>query len=229
MAQQFDGNARAVFFDLDGTLVDTAPDMVVALQEVQRANDVEPVSYQLGRSHVSNGAMGLLKLAFPDRTVEPDGALVCDFLELYKQRVCVNSRVFDGIGELLLSLDNAGISWGVVTNKPTYLTLPIMQQLKLTERSACIVCGDTLPTRKPDPATLLHASEIANVSPADSIYVGDALRDIEAGDNAGMATIAVGYGYIVQDDDPRAWGADQFAANTEELVKIIRKAVNLDA
>lgn len=228
MSPLFNGNARAVFFDLDGTLVDTAPDMVHALQDIQRDYGVEPVSYQLGRSHVSNGAVGLLTLAFPEEEIVPNGPLMCDFIARYKSRVCDESNVFEGVDELLESLDEVGIPWGVVTNKPAHLTLPIMQELRLTERSACIVSGDTLPTRKPDPATLLYACELTNVEPGDCIYVGDASRDIEAGENAGMATIAVGYGYIVSTDDPRAWGADLFAPDTQELVKIVRKAVNLD-
>ena len=229
MSPLFHGNARAVFFDLDGTLVDTAPDMVAALQELQRANAVEPVAYPLGRSQVSNGAMGLLSLAFPGEKILPDGALMCEFIARYKDRVCVNSKVFDGLDAMLASLDAANIPWGVVTNKPGHLSLPIMDALQLSQRSATLVSGDTLPTRKPDPATLLHACKQAQVSPSDCIYVGDAARDIEAGINAGMATIAVGYGYIVKEDDPRAWGADIYAADTQELVQIIYKAVNLDA
>ena len=122
MSPLFHGNARAVFFDLDGTLVDTAPDMVAALQEVQRANAVEPVAYPLGRSQVSNGAMGLLSLAFPGEKILPDGALMCEFIARYKDRVCVNSKVFDGLDAMLASLDAANIPWGVVTNKPGHLT-----------------------------------------------------------------------------------------------------------
>ena len=229
MSQLFYGSTRAVFFDLDGTLVDTAPDMVSALQELQRVMEVEPVGYALGRSHVSNGAMGLLGLAFPDETIRPDGPLMCDFIARYKSRVCEDSDVFPHLEAMLQAFDEATIPWGVVTNKPAHLAIPIMEQLQLAERSACTVSGDTLPTRKPDPATLLHACELAQVAAEDCIYVGDASRDIEAGVNAGMATVAVGYGYNVEGDDPRSWGADKFAASTEELVQILRKAVSLDS
>ena len=227
MSDLFQGGARAVFFDLDGTLVDTAPDMVTALQAMQRAADIEPVAYELGRSQVSNGAMGLLTLAFPDQVVVPNGPLMCEFIALYKSQVCVDSHIFPGLEVLLDGMDNENIPWGVVTNKPAHLTMPIMETLHLADRSACIVSGDTLPTRKPDPATLVHACELADVAPADCLYIGDASRDIEAGSNAGMATVAVGYGYVAADDDPRSWGADQFARDTQELVTIIRKAVNL--
>ena len=227
MSDLFYGNTEAVFFDLDGTLVDTAPDMVNALQELQSANGVEPVAFELGRSHVSNGAIGLLTLAFPDELITPDSALMDDFLERYTEQVCDKSTVFEGLDDLLLTLDDAGIPWGVVTNKPTHLAMPIMDMLNLADRSACTVCGDTLPTRKPDPAPLFHACTLTDVAPEDCIYVGDALRDIEAGSNAGMATVAAGYGYITAEEDPRDWGADEFAGDSQELVQMVLKAVNL--
>jgi len=224
----FCGGARAVFFDLDGTLADTAPDMVAALQALQRDTGIAPMPYDLGRSQVSNGAVGLLSTAFPHETITVDSALLCDFIDRYKRRVCEETQVFPGLDDLLLTLEGAAIPWGVVTNKPEHLTHPIMEQLGLADRSVSIVCGDTLPTRKPDPATLLLASEHAAVAADDCIYVGDASRDIEAGKNAGMGTIAVGYGYIAADDDPLSWRADQYAENVAELVQILRKAVNLD-
>lgn len=229
MNQLLDGNAQAIFFDLDGTLVDTAPDMVAALQELQRTYDVEPVTYSLGRSHVSNGAMGLLTLAFPNEDLEPDCALMCEFIDLYKEQVCDKSKLFAGLEPLLAQLDAAAIPWGVVTNKPAHLTDPIMAMLGLAERSVCTVSGDTLPYRKPDPAPLLHACQMADLSPDECVYVGDASRDIEAGVNAGMATIAAAYGYIVNTDDPRDWGADEIVGDPAELVQMLLKAVNLAA
>lgn len=220
-------DAKGVFFDLDGTLVDTAPDMVAALQDLQRSQDVEPVSYALGRSHVSNGAMGLLSLAFPERVITPQHPLLCEFIDRYKARLCDASRLFAGLDTLLDTLDSAGLPWGVVTNKPAHLTDPIMAALGLADRSVCTISGDTLPTRKPDPAQLLHACELSNLRPQACLYVGDAVRDIEAGQRAGMTTIAVGYGYIVDSDDPRSWGADVYADDPAELAQIILKAVNL--
>ena len=203
--------------------------MVAALQELQKANGVDPVPYELGRSHVSNGAMGLLTLAFPDEFITPDSDLMCDFIERYTEQVCDKSTIFEGLDELLLALDDADIPWGVVTNKPAHLTAPIMDMLNLADRSASTVSGDTLPTRKPDPAPLYYACTLADVLPQDCIYVGDALRDIEAGSNAGMATVAAGYGYILADDNPRDWGADEFAGDSHELVQIVLKAVNLSS
>lgn len=228
MSELFEGSARAILFDLDGTLVDTAPDMVAALQDLQRNSGIDPVPYAQGRSQVSNGAMGLLKLAFPNVSITPDSALMCDFIARYKARVCEKSCIFAGLDGLLISLDERGTPWGVVTNKPGHLTNPIMHALGLAARSATTVSGDTLPTRKPDPATLLHACREIGIAAVECIYVGDAQRDIEAGRNAGMATVAVGYGYTAADDSPHEWDADRFAADVPELVSIVRKAVKLD-
>ena len=222
------GNIKAVFFDLDGTLVDTAPDMVGALQDLQKSYGIEPVPYDLGRSHVSNGAVGLLSIAFPDEVVTPESSLLCEYIDRYTAQVCIKSVLFDGIGALLDRLDDASCPWGVVTNKPSHLTEPILEKLMLAERSVCTISGDTLAARKPDPAQLLHACKLVGVTTDECIYVGDAERDIEAGRRAGIATIAAGYGYIVAEDDPHSWGADEFAVDTDELAQIVLKAVNLD-
>ncbi len=216
-----------VLFDLDGTLVDTAPDMVATLQEMQRAHGYEPVPYELGRSYVSNGAMGLLRVGFADIDEDGRAGMVGEYVERYAERLCEESSVFAGLDTLLDSLDAAGCPWGVVTNKPEHLTNPLLEQLGLTSRIACAVSGDTLPVRKPEPEPLLLGCDIAGIEVHRSIYVGDAARDIEAGLRAGAATIAAGYGYITEDDDPREWGADLIAVNTEELTQIVLKAVNL--
>ena len=224
-----DGYFDAVLFDLDGTLVDTAPDMVAVLQAMQSAHDVEPVPYDSGRSQVSNGALGLLRLGFPDRHIDFGVDLHLEYLDRYAESLCEESRIFDGLDALLDTLDSAGCPWGVVTNKPENLTHPLLNALGLLARSSCTVSGDSLPVRKPDPAPLLHACDMAGVEPHRSIYVGDAARDIEAGLAAGMATVAATYGYITEDDDPREWGADIIAPDTEELAQIVLKAVNLGA
>ena len=223
------GRCSAVLFDLDGTLIDTAPDMVAVLQELQRAHDLEPVAYDVGRAYVSNGALGLLALGFPDIEHAVGSELHTAYLERYALRVCEASTLFPGLADLLETLDSAGLPWGVVTNKPAHLTDPLLDRLALATRSACTVSGDTLPQRKPDPAPLLHACELAGLLPQNTVYVGDASRDIEAGQNAGMATVAAAYGYVTPDDDPQRWGADLVAADTAELAQILLKAVNLDA
>jgi phosphoglycolate phosphatase len=223
------GELEAVFFDLDGTLVDTAPDMVGALQDLQRDKGYPPVAYHIGRSNVSNGALGLLQIGFPDTDQAYRDRLMCEYIDRYKESLCARSRVFDGIDSLLDNLDLAKLAWGVVTNKPAHLTEPLMEHLRLADRCACIVSGDTLKARKPDPAPMLYACELAGVRPESTIYVGDASRDIEAGRAAGMATIAAAYGYILDDDDPARWDADAVVADTQELAKIVSKAVNLGA
>jgi 2-phosphoglycolate phosphatase len=225
----FDGRHRAVFFDLDGTLVDTALDMVRVLQDMQRDHGRAPVAYDLGRSHVSNGAVGLLRLGFPgaeDDELEP---LRIEYLDRYAAEVCQRSTLFSGVDGLLDRLDAGRIPWGVVTNKPARLTDALLAALGLAGRTASTVSGDTLTVRKPDPGPLVHACELAGVGPRHAIYVGDAARDIQAGRAAGMATVAAAYGYIVAGDDPLSWGADVIAADTGQLAQIVAKAVNLDA
>ena len=217
----------AVLFDLDGTLIDTAPDMVAVLQDLQKAHGIEPVPYALGRANVSHGAIGLLRVGFPDENAKYNSPLHLEYLERYTQRICVKSVLFDGLEALLDELDTAGIPWGIVTNKPERLTLPLLQKLKLESRSACIVSGDSVTERKPHPAPMLHACEVAGMTPQQTIYAGDAARDIEAGRAAGMATIAAAYGYVTDDDDPASWGADEIASDTADLAKIVLKAVTL--
>lgn len=229
MSELYGAVYNAVLFDLDGTLVDTAPDMVAVLQHLQREHGIEPLAYDLGRSNVSNGAVGLLRVGFPEIEVEFGDDLHHEYLERYEDMICVESQVFDGLHEMLEQLDDIDCPWGVVTNKPDHLTTPLLIALGLAERSACIISGDTLGVRKPDPAPLLVACDMIGVDPSTAIYVGDADRDIEAGRRAGMATIAAGYGYITEDDDPREWDADVIATTTEELAQIVLKAVSLEA
>lgn len=218
---------NAVLFDLDGTLVDTAPDMVAVLQDMQDAHGVAAVPYAAARSQVSNGALGLLRVGFPDIEHELDSALHREYLERYVSRTSVDSKVFDGLDVLLDTLDEEAIRWGVVTNKPERFTTPLLESLGLLSRCACTVSGDTLKERKPHPAPMLLACEQAGVQPQQTIYVGDAARDIEAGRAAGMATIAVSYGYITDDDDPANWEADQIASDTADLTQRVLKAVTL--
>ena len=227
MPDESSKTCQAVFFDLDGTLIDTAPDMVSALQVLQQQHGVPPVSYAMGRSHVSNGALGLLRVGFPGVEGDAQEALRLEYLERYEADLSANSALFAGIDILLERLEDARIPWGVVTNKPGYLTEPLLEALALADRSACTVSGDTLSVRKPDPGPLLHACEQAGVRPEHSMYVGDASRDIEAGLAAGMSTIAAAYGYVVSGDDPARWGAHEIARDTAELAQIVLKAVNL--
>jgi N-acetyl-D-muramate 6-phosphate phosphatase len=223
------GRTEGVLFDLDGTLVDTAPDMVAVLADLQEAHGLERLAYEAGRAHVSNGAIGLLRLAFPDVPADALGPLHAEYLDRYAKALCVRSALFPGLEHLLDELDRARCPWGVVTNKPERLTVPLMAALRLAERAACIVSGDTLPQRKPHPAPLILAARRLGVAPETSVYIGDAARDIEAGRAAGMTTVAAAYGYIVPGDEPADWGADSIVADVGELTHLVLKAVNLGA
>lgn len=223
------GKIDAVLFDLDGTLVDTAPDMVAVLSQMQQARGVDPLPYDSARASVSNGAIGLLRLAFPNAAESDFDALHREYLDRYESAVCIDSTVFPDLPELLDALDARRCPWGVVTNKPGRMTDPLLAALGLTGRLACAVSGDTLAQRKPHPAPLLFACEQAGVPPRRAVYVGDASRDIQAGQAAGMLTIAAAYGYIVPGDDPASWKADAVVAEAKELAKILLKAVTLDA
>jgi 2-phosphoglycolate phosphatase len=223
-----EGRFEAVLFDLDGTLVDTAPDMVGALQATQASYDIDPLPYEIARQHVSNGAIGLLHAGFPGIEIRIGDTYHTEFLERYAAALCEGSRVFAGVDTLLDRLDEAACPWGVVTNKPAHLTTPLLEALGLAARSACTVSGDTLPVRKPDPGPLLLACDMAGIVSNKTLYIGDASRDIAAGAAAGMRTVAATYGYITDDDDPLCWGADVIAGDTEELAQIVLKAVNLE-
>lgn len=218
----------AVLFDLDGTLVDTAPDMVAVLTQLQTNRGDVAVAYDLARSSVSNGAAGLIRLAFPDVDDELHQSLYDEYLMLYAESVCEQSCLFPGLESLLDDLDRGQRPWGVVTNKPARLTDPLLSKLNLLERAACAISGDTLPQRKPDPAPMLLASRMLEVAPERVIYVGDAARDIEAGRAAGMTTVAAAYGYITADDDAGRWNADAVVADPAELARLLRAALSLE-
>jgi N-acetyl-D-muramate 6-phosphate phosphatase len=223
-----DGGFKAVFFDLDGTLVDTAPDMVAILTGMQDARRQQRLPYEVARNSVSNGALGLLRLGFPNAGDDELQVLLDEYLANYGNAICVKSEVFPPLRELLKHLTANERVWGVVTNKPQRMTDPLLASLDLARDAACAVSGDTLAERKPHPAPLLHAAQLAGVEPENAIYVGDAARDVEAGRAAGMATVAVGYGYISSDDNPNDWGADEVAADTMALVTLLLRAVDLE-
>lgn len=222
-----DAGSGGVFFDLDGTLVDTAPDMVAVLVELQKDNGYAPLPYELARASVSRGALGLVNLAFPAVDDRERNRLHQEFLDRYERAVCIDSALFPGMSELLGLLESHGRPWGVVTNKPERMTEPLLDQLGLRKRMSCAISGDTLPQRKPHPAPLLLACAQSGVQPSRSIFVGDDARDIIAGRAAGMTTIAAAYGYITADDNPELWEADRIAADTDELVEMLVEAVSL--
>lgn len=213
----------AVLFDLDGTLLDTAPDMIHALNVVCRERAVPEVPFERARPYVSNGAVGLLRLAFPAFDPQRDKTLHQSFLEHYGKRLAVETRLFEPLDALLAGLEARNVPWGVVTNKPAFLTEPLLAALGLHHRSACTVSGDTLPERKPHPRPVSFALECigAGKDPARAVYIGDARRDIESGRAAGTRTIAVRYGYVEPGQDPATWGADRLVETTVELVNLL--------
>lgn len=212
----------AVLFDLDGTLVDTAPDMIAALNIICAEEGASAVAYDRARAFVSNGAAGLLRLAFPGFDPLRDSSLQQRYLDRYAERLAVDTQLFPHLDTLLAALEDAAVPWGVVTNKPMHLTDPLMEALGLHRRSACTVSGDTLAERKPHPRPILFALERIAVDPARSIYIGDARRDIESGRAAGTATVAVRYGYVEPGQDPAAWGADYVVDSPLDLLALLK-------
>ncbi|MEJ2143168.1 MAG: HAD-IA family hydrolase [Gammaproteobacteria bacterium] len=210
---------KTVLFDLDGTLADTAPDLAYALNETLKLNDKPELDYEEIRPHVSHGGIALVKLGFKMEPEHPDFETYRDqFLSIYKSNIASQTRLFVGMDELLVQLEQQNIHWGVVTNKPSWLTDPLMDALSLTQRAACIISGDTLSERKPHPAPILYACQQTGAEPHECIYVGDAQRDIEAGNRAGLTTLAALFGYIEEDDDPTLWQADAMINNPLEVL-----------
>lgn len=202
---------QCVLFDLDGTLVDTAPDMVAALNTVLAEEDQPPVPLLRARNHVSHGSAALIRLGFGEDQQDTDYRRRIDrFLANYRQALSEESALFDGMSELLQHLELNEIRWGVVTNKPAWLTDPLMEALGLYERAACVISGDTTRERKPHPLPMFTAASQANVKTEHTLYLGDASRDIEAGNASGMTTLVANWGYIDNDQTPESWGADGF-------------------
>lgn len=219
-----------VLFDLDGTLVDTAPDMARALDRVLADAGRPPLAPEVVRPHVSRGAAGLLALAFGDTLDDGEHErLRADFLRYYCAHLASASRPFPGITDLLARIEAAGMRWGVVTNKPGWLTGPLLAELGLAARAACVVAGDTLERRKPDPAPLLHACEQAGSAPERAVYVGDDERDVTAGLHAGMRTYVALFGYLGAGARPEQWGATALVASPQELWQHLRPAASAEA
>jgi 2-phosphoglycolate phosphatase len=210
--------SRAVLFDFDGTLADTAPDLAAAVNRMRLEQGHEPLPIERLRPFASAGARGLVHAGFG---IKPDDAeyraLRETFLEYYAERVCEHTRLFPGIAELLRELQARAIRWGVVTNKATRLTERILVELNL--KPDCVACGDTTPHLKPHPASLLHAAQQLRLTPESCIYLGDDLRDIKAARAAGMRPIAVEWGYHhPESGDPLAWDAAAVIAHPLELI-----------
>lgn len=200
---------QAVLFDLDGTLADTAPDLARALNRVREAEGLPPMSAEVTRPFTSSGARGLLKVGFGLKPGdERYDELRQQFLDFYAADICVETRLFDGMAELLARLEESGLPWGVVTNKAERLTRPLLRGLELHERAACIVGGDTTGRLKPHPDPLLHAAAALQLPPSSCLYLGDDLRDVQSAHAAGMRALAVRYGYIGEGGPIETWQAE---------------------
>ena len=208
--------ASAVLFDFDGTLADTVADLSRALNRIRAERGLEEVPLQQLRGHASSGARGLLQAGMgilPEH--EEYKPLREAFLKYYAENICIDTRLFPGMPELLSEIEARGLRWGIVTNKSTSLTRLVVKELGLDSRAACVVCGDTTPHLKPHPASLLHAAGELNIAPADCIYLGDDLRDIQAARAAGMRSAAVAWGY---GERLESWNADAILQRPVDLI-----------
>lgn len=214
----------AVLFDLDGTLIDTAPDFIRLLNQLRAEHDLSALPAAIIRQQVSNGAKALVELGFDlreeDEKFEP---LRQQFLDMYYEGLAVETCVFPGLDKLLDELDAHQIPWGIVTNKPSRYTDPLLERLDLARRCATTICPDHVSNRKPHPEPIYKACDALAVSPDNTLYVGDHLRDIESGNNAGNTTVAVSWGYIPEDQSPHDWNADHVIDSATDLIDLIRR------
>ena len=215
---------RAVMFDLDGTLLDTAPDFVVVVNQLLAEQQRPSLAAETIRAGVSNGSKALIKIAFSiDETNTQFEPLRQRLLELYLAHIAVYTIPFPGINELLDKLADNNIAWGIATNKPATYTLPLMAALDIQPAPASVICPDHVARSKPDPESLFLASKQLGCAPDEIIYIGDHKRDIDCGKGAGSITIAAAYGYVDEGDDPANWNADYCVHHANEIWPIVEK------
>ncbi|MDT8364735.1 MAG: HAD-IA family hydrolase, partial [Nitrosomonas sp.] len=200
---------KAVLFDLDGTIADTAPDLGYALNRQLALHGRQPILSEQIRTETSNGARGLLKLGFGIAPNDSEYEMMREeFLALYAENLCKETQLFSGISEILSELEARLIPWGIVTNKPSRFTVPLLQALELKQRAAVIISGDDTAHNKPHPEPLLAACLKINIQPQNCLYLGDDLRDVQASRAASIMPIIAGYGYLGNHSRPDTWGAD---------------------
>jgi len=218
----FSSPYAGIFFDLDGTLADTAPDLVAATNQLLITRNLDPKPYEFLRPYASAGARGLLEGAFGIGPDHADFNLLRDeFFSNYEKALLVESKLFDGIEHVLKQMDHAKLPWGIITNKSERFTNPLTELMGLRQRAVSTVSGDTTPHSKPHPEPILHAARSSNIDPTQSIYVGDDIRDVIAGKAAGMKTVAAAYGYCGCKEPPESWGADYIINSPLDLLPII--------
>lgn len=224
MSASLFAGARAVLFDLDGTLVDSAPDLGAAADTMRVSRGLPSLPLSSYRPMAGAGARGLLSVAFDMTPEHPDFVTLREeFFVNYEKRLTQNTLTFPGVPELLDGLMGQGLCWGVVTNKSARFALPLTATMPLFKSAGTIICGDTTPHPKPHPMPLLEAAKRLKVLPEHCVYVGDDERDIVAGLAAGMKTVAVTYGYLGQQADTRQWGAHAEVNSAHELLQLIAK------
>jgi len=216
---------RAVLFDLDGTLIDSAPDLAAAVEKMRQDRGMPPLPLESYRPLTGTGARGMLGHAFGLTPEHPNFVpLREEFFSNYEARLTEQTLAFDGVDKLLAQLHTAGLAWGVVTNKSARFTEPLTQRMALFVTAGAVVSGDSTPHSKPHPAPLLEAAARLNVSPQACMYVGDDERDIQAGAAAGMATVAACYGYLGHNAHPERWGAQALINSPLELLQLLHTA-----
>jgi 2-phosphoglycolate phosphatase len=209
---------RAVLFDLDGTLLDTVPDLVYALNQVRQRESLPPLPVTAIRPIANMGSKAMIKIAFGMEESDPRFKHMReDFLSLYEKHLADSTQFFPDIENVLSHLDSRQIPWGIVTNKLTRHAQPLLKALRINP--GCIICGDSLAKSKPDPAPILYACELLKQLPKDCLYVGDAATDVIASKAAGTKSLVALYGYIHADDDPLSWEADGYIQEPRELIQ----------
>jgi phosphoglycolate phosphatase len=213
---------ETVLFDLDGTLLDTAPDFILVLNALRQEYDLNPLPDEQIRNTVSNGARALVTLGFGVNEGDKGFEIYREkLLSAYLDQLGQASRLFPGMNDLLEALEGENIPWGIVTNKPSRFTIPLLEALSLSQRCKALVCADQVTKPKPHPESLLKACSIVSAKPEKSIYVGDHRRDIEAGHSAKMTTITALFGYISEHDKPESWRATFQANSAADIYKYI--------
>lgn len=207
---------KAVLFDLDGTLIDSAPDLVAAIRALCAELGAPMPDDEAVRRVVSTGGRAMMRKGLPGADDAMIDQWLPRFLDIYSVAMTVHTRLYDGMRDVLDALAARGVPWGIVTNKPGWLAQPLLERMDFFAGSRVLVAGDTLPLRKPDPAPVLHACAQIGVAPADTVMIGDDLRDVQSGRAAGAATLVAGWGYL--DGDPRDWNADGIVAAPRDLV-----------
>ncbi len=217
-------NLACVLFDLDGTLVDTAPDLIACLNKALETHGFSAVPSEQIRPLISYGAPAMItkSINMDDKVIHAE--ILESMLTFYQNNIAEYSTFFSGITTTLKTIESLDLKWGIVTNKRERFTKPLVSALNLTDRAACIISGDTTANPKPHPEPMLTACVQANVKPEECVYIGDALHDIDAGKNANMKTLAATYGYLKPDDNPDNWGADDLIESPEQLTSWITAA-----